>query len=172
MSDHKGKSKTQGEDPAPDFIDLWKKLTVQNEEAWGQVVKEFLATKTFNEMAGTMRDQYLAQYQNGKQSMDRMLEMEAIPSKRDLAAVSELIIDLEDKIDQIDFQVHHNLTQITENLLKIADFQHHTWEQIVLIKQELDGISTMLNQEKTGSETAMDTKKTSSKKKSKSRDND
>jgi hypothetical protein len=171
MSENKGNANTQSEPSTLDLIELWKRLTMQNEEAWGQAVKEFLGTKTFNHMAGAMRDQYLAQYQSGKQGMERLLEMEFFPSKKDLAAVSEMMIALEDKVDQIDFQIHHNLTQITDNLLKIAEFQHHTWEQVLLIKQELDEISATLQLGKTEPESIND-KKTASKKKSKPRESD
>lgn len=171
MSEYKGNANTQSEHSTLDLIELCKRLTMQNEEAWGQAVKEFLGTKTFNQMAGVMRDQYLSQYQSGKQSLERLLEMEFFPSKKDLAAVSEMIIALEDKVDQIDFQIHHNLTQITDNLLKIAEFQHHTWEQILLIKQELNEIGTTLRPGKTEPEPIND-KKTASKKKIKPREYD
>lgn len=171
MSEYKENSNTQSEASAFDLIELWKRLAVQNEEAWGQAIKEFLGTRTFNQMAGVMRDQYLAQYQSGKQGLERLLELEYFPSKKDLAAVSEMIIALEDKIDQIDFQINHNLTQITDNLLKIAEFQHHTWERILSIKQELNEIGATLKPGKMESE-PMNDKKTTAKKKSKPREND
>jgi Na+/phosphate symporter len=56
-----------------------------------------------------------------------------------------LIIALEDKIDQIDFQIHTHLHSITDNLVRMADFQQRSWEQIDLVKEKLDTIGAILN---------------------------
>lgn len=129
----------------PDMVEFWKTMYFSTEDMWGNAIKEYLTTKSFVGMFNEMKDQYLSAYKVANQEMDKYLEVNPIPSKKDIARVAELVIALEDKIDNFDLQFSGNLASMTKSLLKIADFQTTLKEEIFAIKAQVESMKNKLD---------------------------
>lgn len=128
----------------PDVVELWKNMYFSTEEMWGSALKEYLTSKSFVGMFNEIKDQYLSFYKVSNQTLDKYLEVNPIPSKKDVARVAELVIGLEDKIDDLDLQFSSNVTSMANSLLKMADFQTKLKEEIFLIKTQLNSLNEKL----------------------------
>jgi polyhydroxyalkanoic acid synthase PhaR subunit len=129
----------------PDMVEFWKTMYFSTEDMWGNAIKEYLTTKSFVGMFNEIKDQYLSCYKITNQNLDKYLEVNPIPSKKDIARVAELVIALEDKIDNFDLQFSSNLASMTKSLLKMADFQANLKEELFSIKTQVDSLSNKLD---------------------------
>ncbi|MEN6461940.1 MAG: hypothetical protein ABFC94_11300 [Syntrophomonas sp.] len=128
----------------PDMVEFWKTMYFSTEDMWVNAIKEYLTTKSFVGMFNEIKDQYLSCYKIVNQNLDSYLEVNPIPSKKDIARIAELVIALEDKIDNFDFQFSGNTASMTKSLLKMADFNAKQKEEIFSIKVQLDSLNDKL----------------------------
>lgn len=117
----------------PDLLDFWKDVYFRSEQNLGNAIKEYLTNQSFIDMLDQMRSSFLPYYKIANQSLDKYLEINPVPSKKDIARVAELVISLEDKTDNIELRFSADLAAMAEKLQEIADMQ-------ILIKDQLDFI--------------------------------
>lgn len=129
----------------PDFVELWKELYFNAEDSWASATREFIASKSFIEMLDQIRDQYLSFYKVSRQNMDKYLEGNPLPSKKDIARIAELIIGMEDKIDNLDLHFYENINMLTSSLIKLVDFQEVVKQEILALNKETASINKKLN---------------------------
>ncbi|CFX05575.1 Uncharacterized [Syntrophomonas zehnderi OL-4] len=125
----------------PDLAELWKEMYFKTEGAWAEALKDFVSTETFIKMLDQTLNQHLSIEKITRQNMDRMFEYSATPSKKDLARIAELVISVEDKVDNLDFQLVENINKTTDTLLKMLSLMEKGQQEINAIKaqnEELD----------------------------------
>jgi polyhydroxyalkanoic acid synthase PhaR subunit len=142
------KSRTRGRDENiffPDFIELWKKVYFKTEESYANISKEFISSNSFVQMLDQIRDQYLSNYKLSTQNLDKYFEINPIASKKDIARVAELVIALEDKLDNLDFQFADNLNSMAKSHIKLADHQQSVKNELLLLKQDISVLNEKLD---------------------------
>ncbi len=145
MSDDANKIHSQDKDnniQMPDFTEVWKEMYFSNENDWARALKGFIATETFVSLLDKTLEQYLAYSKVSRQQMEKIGDKGITPTKKDIARVAELVISMEEKIDMMEFQLFGNFGKMTDNLLKMADYQGSIKEEIISLKQEI----AMLNE--------------------------
>lgn len=113
----------QEEVVVPDLAEVWKELYYSTEKAWAEAFKDFISTDTFVNMLDKTLEQYLAYEKMSRESIDKYCEMNPMASKKDIARVAELVVSLEDKLDDMEFQLFDNIRVIADNMLKIVNIQ-------------------------------------------------
>jgi polyhydroxyalkanoic acid synthase PhaR subunit len=88
----------------PDFAELWKEMYFKTETAWADAFKELISTQTFVGIINKALEQNLSNENVTRQMVDKYMEISPVPSKKDIARVAELVISLEEKIDQLEYQ--------------------------------------------------------------------
>lgn len=129
----------------PDIVELWKELYFNTEESWAAATRELIASKSFIQVLDQIRDQYLSFHKVSQQNMDQYLEVNPLPSKKDIARIAELIIGLEDKVDDFDLHFSNNITKITSSMIKLVEFQEVMKQEIVDLKEQTDSINKKLD---------------------------
>lgn len=105
----------------PDFAELWKEMYFKTETAWADAFKEFVSTDTFVKMLDQSLTQHLSMEKVNRQYVDKLFEYSAAPSKKDLARIAELVISVEEKIDNLDYQLLDNINTMAASLIMMAD---------------------------------------------------
>ena len=104
----------------PDYSELWKEWYFRMEDIWAEAFREFITTKSFVNMMNSTLEQYLFNEKLSRQNMDRFLESSPFPTKNDVARVAELAVSLEEKIDNLEFNVLSSLESMADSLLKLV----------------------------------------------------
>lgn len=95
---------------------IWKDLYENAEKAWHDVIQDTLGKEAFSEGLGQIQSSYL-QYQEIVNNMtDAYLKQANIPTRDEIANVASLVINLEDKIDNIDDQLYENSETMTKEI--------------------------------------------------------
>ncbi len=122
-SESKGFKFGQEEIIVPDLAEVWKELYYSTEKAWADAFKDFVSTETFVNMLDKTLEQYLAYEKMSRDTVDKYCEMNPMASKKDIARVAELVVSMEDKLDDMEFQLFDNVRVIADNMLKIVNIQ-------------------------------------------------
>lgn len=125
----------------PDFAELWKELYFKTESAWADAFREFVSTDTFVEMLDQSLNQHLSIEKVTRQNIDKLFEYGAMPSKKDLARVAELVISVEEKVDNLDFQLVDNINRMAGSLLNMLPFLEANQKQINELKEQIQDVS-------------------------------
>jgi len=129
----------------PDFAELWKDLYFKTEAAWADAVKDFVSTDTFVKMLDQNLTQHLSLEKINSQAIDKLFEISAVPSKKDLARIAELVISVEEKVDSLDCQLVDNMNAMADSLLMMTDLMEKNQQYFAAINTqnaELDKIIT------------------------------
>ena len=129
----------------PDIVELWKELYFNAEESWATATRELIASKSFIKVLDQIRDQYLSFHKVSQQNMDQYLEVNPLPSKKDVARIAELIIGLEDKVDDFDLHFYDNITKITNSIIRLVDYQEVMKQEIAELKEQTASINKKLD---------------------------
>jgi polyhydroxyalkanoic acid synthase PhaR subunit len=129
----------------PDIVELWKELYFNAEESWSTATRELIASKSFINILDQMRDQYLSFHKISQQNIDQYLEVNPLPSKKDMARIAELIIGLEDKVDNFDLHFYNNISKITSSMIKMVEYQEVMKQEIADLKQQTASINKRLD---------------------------
>ncbi|NLX02993.1 MAG: hypothetical protein GXY40_10770 [Syntrophomonadaceae bacterium] len=129
----------------PDIVELWKELYFNAEESWSVATRELIASKSFIKVLDQIRDQYLSFHKVSQQNMDQYLEVNPLPSKKDVARIAELIIGLEDKVDDFDLHFYDNITKITNSIIRLVDYQEVMKQEIAELKEQTASINKKLD---------------------------
>ena len=100
-----------------DPMTMLKNTYEQTESTFSDAIKEMMNKEAFSEQMGDHLNYYL-QYQ---QLMDKMthtyLKEMNIPSRDDLANMATLIINLEEKVDQLSDDINNRFDQLERSLV-------------------------------------------------------
>ncbi len=129
----------------PDIVELWKELYFNAEESWATATRELIASKSFIQVLDQIRDQYLSFHKVSQQNMDQYLEVNPLPSKKDIARIAELVIGLEDKVDDFDLHFSDNITRITSSMIKLVEFQEFMKQEIAELKEQTASLNKKLD---------------------------
>lgn len=128
----------------PDFVELWKELYFKNEAAWADAFKEFVSTDTFVKMLDQSLNQHLSVEKINRQNMDKLLEHSALPSRKDLARIAELVISVEEKVDNLDYQLLDNIKLMADSLLTAIVLLEKNQQQFAVISMQNSEMKTEL----------------------------
>jgi polyhydroxyalkanoic acid synthase PhaR subunit len=121
----------------PDFAELWKEMYFKTETAWADAFKELISTQTFVGIINKALEQNLSNENVTRQMVDKYMEISPVPSKKDIARVAELVISLEEKIDQLEYQFSQTMGKMADSLIKMADHQASLKEELHSLQQSL-----------------------------------
>lgn len=97
-----------------DPISMWKKIYEQTEANWSNVLQELMEKEAFSEGMGDTLNQYL-QYQELVNKMtETYLKEINIPSHQEIADIGSLIINLEEKFDQLNDEIDERFQQLNK----------------------------------------------------------
>lgn len=136
----------QDEVVIPDLAEVWKELYYGTEKAWADAFKDFISTDTFVNMLDKTLEQYLSYEKMSRESIDKYCEMNPMASKKDIARVAELVVSLEDKLDDMEFQLFDNVRVIADNMLKIVNIQDSFRSGLEDIQRGFGRLEDQLNQ--------------------------
>ncbi|MGH7335653.1 MAG: hypothetical protein ACREKS_23470, partial [Candidatus Rokuibacteriota bacterium] len=91
---------------APDLMTQWKQFLDQSIEAWSKALSQAMSTDGFAHMMGKTLDQWLVAQGPAKRAADQTVEagLQALnlPSRTQVAAVAEQIVELEDRLERLE----------------------------------------------------------------------
>lgn len=88
--------------PSADPFALWRQIYEVNEQAWNAALERNMATPAFAEASGKVMETFLAFQKTVRENMRQYLETINVPTREDIARLGRLIVNLEEKIDQLD----------------------------------------------------------------------
>ncbi len=130
----------------PDFVELWKELYYKTEAACADAFKEFVSTDSFVKMLDQTLNQHLSAEKINRQNMDKLFEHSAFPSQKDLARIAELVISVEEKVDNLDYQLLDNINRMADSLLTTIALLEKNQQQLAAINIQNSELKTRLDQ--------------------------
>lgn len=124
MSDDKNQNTQDASMWFPNFVELWKEFYFKTEEAWADAFREYVSTDSFVQVLTQTLDMHLSFEKLFRENMDRFMAEQAIPSKKDIARVAELILAVEDKMDMQEMQNMELARRVSESLTVLIDAQN------------------------------------------------
>ena len=95
---------------------IWKEMYEHTEKAWHDVIQDTLGKEAFSEGLGQIQARYLQYYEMVSNLTDAYLKQTNVPTRDEIANVASLVINLEDKVDNIDDQLYENSETITKEI--------------------------------------------------------
>ena len=95
---------------------MWKDMYEHTEKAWRDVIQDTLGKESFAEGLGQIQSSYLQHHEIISSVTETYFKQLNIPTRDEIANVSSLIINLENKIDQIDDQFYENSETVTKEI--------------------------------------------------------
>ena len=129
----------------PDFAELWKEMYFQTEATLADATRQFTNTKGFSQFIDSLLQQYLSIEKINRQTIDAYMETAVIPSKKDVARVAELVISLEEKVDNIEFENYNTMKGLVNSLFKLVEAQEQVKNDMAVCHQSLKSIEEKLD---------------------------
>lgn len=95
---------------------MWKEAYEHTEKAWHDVIQDTLGKESFAEGLGQIQANYLQYHEMVSNLTDAYLKQTNVPTRDEIANVASLVINLEDKVDNIDDQLYENSETITKEI--------------------------------------------------------
>ena len=95
---------------------IWKDMYEHTEKAWNDVIQDTLGKETFSEGLGQIQSSYLQYHEMISNVTEAYFKQVNIPTRDEVANVASLVINLEDKVDNIDDQLYENSETITKEI--------------------------------------------------------
>ncbi|MER1985334.1 MAG: polyhydroxyalkanoate biosynthesis repressor PhaR [Solibacillus sp.] len=95
---------------------LWKDMYEHTEKAWHDVIQDTLGKESFSEGLGQVQSSYLQYHEMISNFTEAYLKQANIPTRDEVANVASLVINLENKIDNIDDQLYENSETVTNEI--------------------------------------------------------
>lgn len=141
MTAEESQKKTQGQEEMQkqmlDFAQAWKKMYFETESALAKAVEEYVSTDSFSEILQDFGKQYLAMYKSTSQNIDRFFDNHPLPTKKDIARICELVVDVEEKVDQLENDFNTNMAGLASSLIRLVDFQVALKDEMLAIRKEI-----------------------------------
>lgn len=144
--------KTREEIHIPDFAELWKEIYFKTESVWSDVFREYVKTQSFVNFLDKNLEQYLAGSKVVQENLDKYMEHNPFASKKDIARVAELVISLENKLDDMEYELVRNMNSVAESLLRMLALQEKMQVELAALKYEINTMKkdSRSNEEKSG----------------------
>jgi len=126
------------------LTEAWKKMYFESEGTLSKAVDEYVASDSFTEFLEEMGKQYLTMYKATSHNMDRFLANNPIPTKKDIARVCELVVDVEDKVDHLEQDFNGNMAGLASSLIRLVDFQMVLKDEILAVRQEVKALHELM----------------------------
>ncbi len=120
---------------------MWKSFYDKAESNWSELINESMQKEAFSEWMGHSLNLYL-QYQDLVQkSTENYLKQVNMPTRAEVSNLASLMINLEEKIDQLDQKVEDELIdkQVSTDINKLKN-------EFAKLDKKLDKILKMLQQ--------------------------
>ncbi|MEX3744779.1 MULTISPECIES: polyhydroxyalkanoate biosynthesis repressor PhaR [Lysinibacillus] len=95
---------------------MWKDMYEHTEKAWHDVIQDTLGKESFSEELGKIQSSYLQYHKMISNFTEAYFKQANIPTRDEVANVASLVINLEDKIDDIDHQLYENSETVTKEI--------------------------------------------------------
>ncbi|MFJ7736636.1 polyhydroxyalkanoate biosynthesis repressor PhaR [Lysinibacillus sp. NPDC097287] len=95
---------------------MWKDMYEHTEKAWHDVIQDTLGKESFSEGLGQIQSSYLQYHETINNLTEAYFKQANIPTRDEVANVASLVINLEDKIDNIDDQLYENSETVTKEI--------------------------------------------------------
>ena len=95
---------------------MWKDMYEHTEKAWNDIIQDTLGKESFAEGLGQIQSSYLPYHEMINNLTEAYFKQVNIPTRSEVANVASLVINLEDKIDQIDDQLYENSEIVTKEI--------------------------------------------------------
>jgi polyhydroxyalkanoic acid synthase PhaR subunit len=95
---------------------MWKDMYEHTEKAWNDVIQDTLGKEVFSEGLGQVQSSYLQYHEMISNLTEAYFKQANIPTREEVANVASLVINLEDKIDNIDDQLYENSETISKEI--------------------------------------------------------
>ncbi len=131
-----------------DFAEAWKKMYFDSEATLAKAVDEYVAGDSFTSFLEKMGAEYLSFYKTNNQNMERFFANSPVPSKKDIARVAELVINIEEKVENLDMGVSAGFNSLAENMMRLVEFQAVLKDEIISLRQEVQALQKQLQSER------------------------
>ena len=95
---------------------MWKDMYEHTEKAWNDVIQDTLGKESFSEGLGQIQSSYLQYHELVSNLTEAYFKQANIPTRDEVASVASLVINLEDKIDNMDDQLYENSETVTKEI--------------------------------------------------------
>lgn len=95
---------------------MWKDMYEHTEKAWYDVIQDMLGKEYFAEGLGQIQSSYLPYHEMINNLTEAYFKQINIATRGEVANVASLVINLENKIDQIDDQLYENNEAVTKEI--------------------------------------------------------
>jgi polyhydroxyalkanoic acid synthase PhaR subunit len=95
---------------------MWKDMYEHTEKAWNDVILDTLGKESFSEGLGQIQSSYLQYHEMISNLTEAYFKQANIPTRDEVANVASLVINLENKIDNIDDQHYENSEAISKEI--------------------------------------------------------
>ena len=95
---------------------MWKEMYQQTEKALKDVIQDTLGKESFSESLGQIQASYLQYYEMINSITEVYLKQANIPTREEVANIASIVINLEDKIDNIDDQLYENSDALSKEI--------------------------------------------------------
>jgi polyhydroxyalkanoic acid synthase PhaR subunit len=117
---------------------LWKQMYDKAEEQWSQTIDEAMKKEEFSKWMGQSMSGYLQYQEFARKSTEKYLEQANMPSRQDIANVASLVVNLEDKVDQLEQVIEENVVDSLKDLDVV--------KEIKSLKSEMTKMSKRMDQ--------------------------
>ncbi|MEQ8201846.1 MAG: hypothetical protein ABRQ24_10555 [Syntrophomonadaceae bacterium] len=140
----KKKAKDDKQKQILDFAEAWKKMYFESESTLAKAIDEYVAGDSFTSFLEKMGAEYLSLYKTSNQNMERFFANSPVPSKKDVARVAELVLNIEDKVDNLDMEVSASLNGLAVSMMRLVDFQAVLKDELISLRQEVQSVQRQL----------------------------
>ena len=97
-------------------FNMWKDIYEHTEKAWHDVIQDTLGKESFAEGLGKIQASYLQYHEIISNATEAYLKQTNTPTRDEVANVASLVINLEDKVDQMDDRLYENSEAVTKEI--------------------------------------------------------
>ena len=135
MEEARAKMSAEGSLPADPFT-FFKQWYDSTSETWSKVVGEIIGSDRFMQMTSQFLESYTSFARTLRRASEEYFGNLQLPTRSDIARVAELVINVEEKVDQLDFAFED---------LEDTHAQSTTSEAIAGLTGRLDGVENKLD---------------------------
>jgi polyhydroxyalkanoic acid synthase PhaR subunit len=94
-----------------DPFQIWKSLYDQTESKWNDLLHETMQKEAFSELMGQVQNGYLQFQKFVQHTAEAYLKQVNIPTRDEMSSIASLIINLENKVDDLDQKIEDELSE-------------------------------------------------------------
>ena len=132
---------------------MWKDMYEHTEKAWNDVIQDTLGKESFSEGLGQIQSSYLQYHEMISNLTEAYFKQANIPTRDEVASVASLVINLEDKIDNIDDQLYDNSETVTKEINQLKRSVSNLEKKFDKVLETLVALDQRLQTEEAGNRT-------------------